>query len=168
MIGGDTDKDRKQVPHFLWKLIQVGQELPLQKRKNTAIRHLASTQSWWAEESTMVHTGGYCVCSWRQRHGMEVRGFFKAGEILEKKQGEKEYFVMSYLLLCSLKSFAWNIGSCEMLTEAPTIFSPLWLYLLTLISTVVKIDSFQPSSSLLLQTVIVKVAGIAFLYLWVN
>lgn len=34
-------------------------------------------------------------------------------------------------------------------------------------STVVKIDSFQPSFSLLLQTTTVKVAGIAFLCLWV-
>lgn len=83
MAGRDTDKDRKQVPHFLWMLIQVEQELPLQKKKNTAIWHLASTQSWWAEESTVVHAGGYCFCSWRQNHGMKVRSFFKAGEILE-------------------------------------------------------------------------------------
>lgn len=87
----------------------------------------------------------------------EVRGFFEAGEILEEKQREKEYFVMPHLLLCPLEPSVWNRGSCEMLTETSTIFSPLWL--------VDKIDSFQPSSSLLLQTTIVKVSGIAFLSL---
>lgn len=117
-------------------------------------------QTWWAEESTIVHADGYCVCSWRQRHGMEVRGFFKVAEILEKKQGGREYFVMPHLLLCPLEPCAWNRGSCEMLTEASAVFSPLWL-----VSTVVKIDSFQPSSSLLLQTTIVKAVQIAFLCL---
>lgn len=59
--------------------------------------------------------------------------------------------------LCALEPRAWYQASCETLIEAPTIFSPLWL-----VSTVVKIDSFQSSPSLLLQTTVVKVAGIAF------
>lgn len=91
---------------------------------------------------------------------MKVKGFFEAGEILEKKQGDKEYFVMPQLLLCPLESCTWNRGSSEMLTEASIIFSSLWL-----VSTVVKVDTFQPSSSLLLQTTTVKVAGYAFLCL---
>lgn len=108
---------------------------------------------WFMQVGTAFVPGGKAIA-------LEVRGFFEAGEIVEKKQREKEYFVMPHLLLCPLEPSGWNRGICEILTEPSTIFCPLWL-----VGTVVKIDSFQPSSSLLLQTTIVKVAGIAFLCL---
>lgn len=79
---------QKAGPSLSLKVNPGRTRMVFQKRKNTAIRHLASTQSWWAEDSTMVLAGGYCVSSWRHEGERFLWGWRDSGE----KTGRQRIF----------------------------------------------------------------------------